>query len=388
MGEAIESPRLPKPVGAVRAFWARHPRLVDASLVLLCAVWSFDTGDGITVPQPVDGAWLAVNLTVSVTMLLRRSRPWWTLLAVTVGGAVMSDHFIGVALACALYALAAYRSTRDAVLGAVLATIVLLAAGSPDDLRGTVIGLVAIAVIAVLPGANARIRRSYLQALLDRTAQLAREKEQEGQLAAARERTRIAADLHDIVAHSLTVMVRLADGAAAVTDSDPRRATSASERIADIGRDAMTDMRRLLGVLREDPPDEQPSQDLDALVATFRAAGLPVDVRSQGEEPASPSLRNAIFRAVQESLTNALRYAEDPQRVLVDIDYRDDPILIAVTDDGRSVGPAPSVGSQQGLNGLAERLLLYGGTVDAGPRSPHGWAVQVTLPQHAKETDG
>jgi signal transduction histidine kinase len=91
---------------------------------------------------------------------------------------------------------------------------------------------------------------------------------------------------------------------------------------------------------------------------------------------------------VQESLTNALRYAENTERVLVDLDYRDDPILIAVTDDGRSVRPVPSVGSQQGLHALGERLLLYGGTVEAGPRPAHGWAVHVTLPQQSEEAHG
>jgi signal transduction histidine kinase len=393
MGETAQSPPLPKPVGAMRAFWGRHPRLVDGLLVLFCAVWSFDSGEGITLPQPVDGTWLAVNLIVSATMLIRRSRPWATLLVVIAGGAVADDHFIGAALACALHALAAYRSTRAAVLGSALATVVLLAAAAPhtdtDGLRNKAIVFLVIAILAVFPGANARIRRRYVQALLDRAAQLAREKEQAGRLAAAQERTQIAHDLHDIVAHSLTVIVRLADGAAAVADSDPVRARSTTERIADIGRDAMVDMRRVLEVLRDDQPGAQPpTQNLDDLVTTFQAAGMPVVVRRQGSQPATPSLRNAIFRTVQESLTNALRYAENPRQVSVDLDYRGDPILIEVSDDGRGSAAAPSVGSQQGLNALRERLSLYGGTVEAGPRSPHGWSVRVALPNPSEEASG
>ena len=215
--QTAESAPLPKPAGAVRDFGTRHPRLVDAVLAVICALWSFDSPDGITFPQAVDGRWLAVNLIVSVTMLVRRSRPWLVLLAVSAGGALAGDHFIGVPLACALYALAAYRSTRDAVLGSALATVTVLAVAAPA-LRDRAIVYLVIAVIAVLLGANAAIRRRYLRALLDRNARLAREKDQEGRLAAARERTRIAHDLHDIVAHSLTVMVRLADGAAAVAD--------------------------------------------------------------------------------------------------------------------------------------------------------------------------
>jgi len=390
-----EPSRLPRPAGALRAVWARPPRLVDALVALFCWVWVFDSGaGGLLIPQPVDGPWWAVNTVLAATMLVRRSRPWWTVLAVTAGGAVMSHHFVGIALACALYALAAYRSTRAAVLGATLAVTGLVAAaavqGGAQAWPDPAVAYTLIAVVSVLPGVNVRIRRRYLQALLQRTDQLAREKEQEGQLAAARERTRIAHDLHDIVAHSLTVMVRLADGAAAVAGTDPARAESASERIAGIGRDAMVDMRRLLGVLRDGPPgpDERPAQDLDTLVATSRAAGLPVVVRREGREPRSPSLRNAILRTVQEALTNALRYADRAQQVLVDLDYRADPIVVEVTDDGQNTGPASSVGAGRGLIALRERIGLYGGTVQAGPRAGYGWAVRVTLPQPEEEADG
>ena len=395
MGELPEPPRLPKPAGAVRAFWARHPRLVDSLVAVVCWVWVFDSGgDGLQIPQPVDGPWWTVNTIVAATMLIRRSRPWWTVLAVTAGGAVMSHHFVGIALACALYALAAYRSTCAAVLGSALAVAGLAAAAAiqrgPQALQDTASVYALIAVVSVLPGVNVRIRRRYLQALLDRTVQLAREKEHEGQLAAARERTRIAHDLHDIVAHSLTVMVRLADGAAAVARTDPDRAESASERIAGIGRNAMVDMRRLLGVLRDGPPgeDERPTQDLDTLVATFQTAGLPVAIRRQGPEPESPSLRNAIFRTVQEALTNALRYADGAQRVVVDLDHRADPILIEVTDDGHGKEAESSVGTRQGLIALQERISLYGGTVQAGPQAGRGWAVRVTLPRPDEEADG
>ena len=395
MGELPEPPRLPKPAGAVRAFWARHPRLVDSLVAVSCWVWVFDSGTGgLRIPQPVDGPWWIVNTIVAATMLIRRSRPWWTVLAVTAGGAALSDHFIGIALACALYALAAYRSTSAAVLGSALAVAGLAAATAlhrgPQALPETAFTYTLIAVVSVMPGVNVRIRRRYLQALLHRTVQLAREKEQEGRLAAARERTRIAHDLHDIVAHSLTVMVRLADGAAAVARTDPDRAASASERIGGVGRDAMVDMRRLLGVLRDGPPgeDERPTPDLDSLVATFRTAGLPVAIQRQGREPRSPSLRNAVFRTVQEALTNALRYADNSRRVLVDLDYRADPMLIEVTDDGHKTGPAPSVGAQQGLLALRERISLYGGTVQAGPQNGRGWAVRVTLPRPEEEADG
>jgi signal transduction histidine kinase len=248
-------------------------------------------------------------------------------------------------------------------------------------------------VFALLIGSNIGNRRRYLAALIDRAAQLARERDQQGLLATAAERSRIAREMHDVVAHSLSVMVRLSDGADAVFEKDPARSREAVRQIGEVGRDSLRDMRRLLGVLRTEEGEEvaalgpQPTLDeLDRLIETYRATGLPVAVQQLGDPPSDTGLQVAVYRTVQESLTNALRYAREPSRVLVQLDYRSG-IVVEVTDDGLFLGPVASVGTGRGLVGLRERAALFGGTAEAGPRlNPEtgqdggGWRVRVTLP--------
>lgn len=373
--------------GTVRAFWARHPRLATGIVVAFCFVtglgsdvllWGFDRADWWAV---------TVDLAVALSLIWRRSQPWWVLV-VTVAGDALTQGILVAAFAVAMYSLAAQRSLHEATAG-TLGSLAVLGAEtvhrSGRDGLGTFLFFYGVTVVgSVLIGATVATRRRYVQALLDRAAQLTREKEQEGLLAAARERARIAHDLHDIVAHHLSIMVRLADGATAVADTDPQRSRRAVERAADLGREAMKDMRRLLGVLHDGSPDVP--GDLETLIETFRIAGLPVTLRRRGPDPASPGLQRVVFRIVQEALTNALRYADHPTEVLADLDYSGDPIRITIVDDGRGSAPAPSVGSAQGLIAMRERAALYGGTVEAGPQ-PVGWAVRVSLPHQTEDTD-
>lgn len=371
----------------MRSFRSRRPRWGTGVVVVICLLLGFDIDMLVDwVPTGEDWWDLGVNTVLSLLLIQRRSHPW-LVLAVTVAGDALTAQTQVAVYGVAMYSLAAHRSLRAVTLGAAGSLAVLGAETflrSGRDGLGTFLALYGLTVIgAVLIGANVAIRRRYVQALVDRAARLAHEKEQEGRLAAARERARIAHDLHDIVAHNLTIMVRLADGATAVADADPQRSRRAVQRAADLGREAMKDMRRLLGVLHDGSPDVP--GDLETLIETFRIAGLPVTLRRRGPDPVSPGLQRVIFRVVQEALTNTLRYAEHPTVVLVDLDYTG-PIRIAVTDDGRGTTPAPSAGSEQGLNAMRERAALYGGTVEAG-RQAVGWAVRVTLPHPSEETD-
>ncbi|WP_433831063.1 histidine kinase [Actinoplanes sp. CA-015351] len=376
-----------EPDTGIRVFWANHPHLATVIVVVisLAAGLDFDmlTGD------MTRGSWwaVAVNTVISLALIWRRSWPW-AVLAVTVTGDALSGETQLIAFAVAMYSLVVHRSLQAATIGAVLSVAVLGVVTFQHEGRdglGPLIGLYGLAVVLpVLVGATVATRRQHVRSLEDRAARLAREKEQEGRLAAARERVRIAHDMHDIVAHNLTIMVRLADGATAVADTDPERSRKAVQRVAALGREAMTDMRRLLGVLRDDSPDTP--GDLESLIETFRIAGLPVTLRRHGPDPASPGLQRVVFRVVQESLTNALRYADRPTDILVDLDYGDDLIRIMVADDGRGTTPAPSVGSEQGLNAMRERVAMYGGTVEAG-RQVVGWTVRVTLPHPAEGAD-
>jgi signal transduction histidine kinase len=290
-----------------------------------------------------------------------------------------------------LYALAAYGTRRQLLTGIPLALVCLAVHDLNDPLNWrTADGAWSAAwwdlvlfVPALVGGIVAGSRR---------TRTLATEKalvEAQARVAVAEERARIARELHDVVTHHVNLVVLQAMAASGMLDRDPEKVREPLQVIERSGREALSEMRRLLGVLRDGPPGEdgRPTQDLETLVATFQTAGLPVVIRRQGPEPRSPSLRNAIFRTVQEALTNALRYADNTRRVLVDLDYRADPMLIEVTDDGHGTGPASSVGTQQGLLALRERISLYGGTVQAGPQTGHGWAVRVTLPRPEEEAD-
>jgi signal transduction histidine kinase len=181
--------------------------------------------------------------------------------------------------------------------------------------------------------------------------------------------------MHDIVSHSLTVMVTLAEGSAAIAPTDTQRAQDGMRRVAETGRSALTDMRRMLGALTEtDIADgaqlaPQPSLvDLHDLVERFRTAGLPVRLTSRGTEPVDLAEQLAVYRIVQESLTNALKHAATPTRVEVDVRFTRTSSTITVTDDGL---PRPHTGEHgHGLVGMRERVALYGGTLESGPASP------------------
>lgn len=395
--------RLPRPPGAIRRFWAAHPRTVDVLVMLVYVVpaaadlilGSFTNLMGAAPDAPTLVARVITDVAVATALMFRRSRPLTVTAVAFVASVVMlqvgSDaDWALVGLMMALYAVAVYRGAREAwiafgLTGGTWALLKLLV-DPPATFFDAISGL-AIVLLATLIGTNVGNRRRYVAALVDRAAQLTRERDQQAQLAAAAERSRIARELHDIVAHSLSVMVRLSDGAQAVAETDPSAARVAMEHVGTVGRRSLAEMRRLLGVLREDgtavEAAPQPKlTDLAELIDGYRAAGLPVVLQLAGTPPTAEGVQVAIFRTVQECLTNALRYARSPSRVLVDIRYSTpDGVVIEVTDDG-ATGPAQeSVGTGRGLIGIAERAALYGGSVDSGEKPDGGWRVRVTLPQ-------
>jgi signal transduction histidine kinase len=225
---------------------------------------------------------------------------------------------------------------------------------------------------------------------VDRAQYLAQERDQRARLAVAQERARIAREMHDVVSHSLTVMVSLTAGAARAVDDRPERAKAVLRQAAETGRQAVADMRRMLGVLREEDPAAsgasgaaalapQPGEaDLWRLAETFQAAGLPVRLTITGRPPDDPVLALTIYRVIQEGLTNALRYADGPGRVDVTVGRSGDRLEVTVDDDGAG-GRRPSLGAGQGLVGLRERVALFDGTLEAGPRPDGGWRLRATL---------
>jgi signal transduction histidine kinase len=232
-------------------------------------------------------------------------------------------------------------------------------------------------------------RRAYLDALHDRAERLERERGQLGALAAAAERDRIAREMHDIVAHHLTVMVALSDGAIAASATSPERAVEVMRRVSATGRRALTDTRRLLGVLRTNtssgdaPQDLQPMPDLaelDVLIERVRAAGLATTLEVHGSAAEVPAgVQLTVYRLVQEALTNTLKHGGADAHALVRLHYLPGELRINVDDDGvGALGLSPPEGGS-GLAGMRERVHAYGGQVEAGPRQPAGWGVAARL---------
>lgn len=395
--------RLPRPPGAVRRFLADHPRVPDwtAVVVSLLLGWALTDRFGLLGSpwEVLGGPWILVNVVTAAALLLRRSRPLLVLGIAVVGDLLMLVDPNGpliVPLAVGVYSAAVYRSNRAAAAGAAAVVIALVAMEVWLGLDGGRMWFIAIiaVLIALVLGTSIGDRRRYLAALLERAAQLATERDQRARLAVVAERARIARELHDVVAHGLSVIVRLSDGADAVAATDPERSRKAVRQVGRIGRDSLQDMRRLLGVLSEAEPEPQlapqPSlADLDALVETYRAAGLPVVVERVGGTDLDAAAQLVVYRVVQEGLTNALRYAQLPTRVLVRLRVADR-VEVEVADDGRGSGRTPSVGLGSGLLGLRERLGLYGGEVEAGPRDDlggYGWRVRVRFTPDAPRTE-
>ncbi|GAA1443695.1 sensor histidine kinase [Leifsonia poae] len=391
---------LPRPPGAIRRFFAAHPVLVDALIAGVYLVPSLTAGIVAIVMEP---SWqlaarLVLHAIAGAALFLRRQRPWAVFivaLVVMLAGVTLARDIDFVPALFALYALAVYRSARAAWIGFAAysaATVIALTTGwllaqvnfyTPLDNEPIASGVIVIvlALVWVLIGNNIGGRRRYLAALIDRAQQLARERDQQAVIAAAAERSRIAREMHDIVSHSLTVMVTLADGSAGLVATAPERSADAMRMVAETGRSALGDMRRLLGVLRatEGNGAEHAPQpglgELGELVERFRAAGLPVRISVTGTPPTDTGQQLTVFRVVQEALTNALRYASLATTVEVSITFAADRISITVDDDA-TVRGTPGQGSGRGLLGLRERVGLYGGSLQAGPRAGRGWRLR------------
>ncbi|WP_435818927.1 sensor histidine kinase [Micromonospora chalcea] len=345
----------------------------------------------------------AVGLAAAVAVFFRRTHP--TAVAVAVAALALVQVIAGwgplaydIAVLIALYSVVKYADRlRDgivagvvAVLGGVLAALQTPGAG-PWWMGAFFYALIVGAVW--LAGLNLRTRRLYVLSLEDRAATLEREREAQARAAVAEERTRIARELHDVVAHSMAVMIVQADGVRFTLDRDPATAREAAKVVADTGRAALEEMRRLVGVLREptatqpDPADgpahRRPALvELPALLDRFRAAGLRVACGGAGAPPPlPPGLELTVYRVVQESLTNTLKHAGVGASVELTLDWSADAVVIRAVDDGRGRpvdGPAPSGG--HGLVGMRERVGVYDGSLAAGPTLAGGWRVRARLP--------
>ncbi len=299
------------------------------------------------------------------------------------GDIVTESQINGFALIAAFCVSGAHASPRRAlVAGAIgygaLAAIVLNDVPPSDSAVG--IFLMSAAAWAVGRSIAERARRT---SELERHA---RHLEQAQQTAALTERARIASELHDVVAHSVSVMTIQAGAARLLLDDDPDKARQPLVAVEETGHQALAEMRRLLGVLRgtdDTALTPQPGMaQLDALVAQTRAAGLPVDVSSDGEaRPLPPGIDLAAYRIVQEALTNVLKHG-GAARARVSVRYRADALELEVTNSGRV---AQNGTGGHGLLGMRQRVALYGGELHAEPRAEGGFTVRARLPVTADE---
>jgi signal transduction histidine kinase len=227
-------------------------------------------------------------------------------------------------------------------------------------------------------------RRRYIDALLERNRLLRIQRDQRAELAVAAERNRIAREMHDIVSHSLAVMVTLSDGAARLIDREPAAAAEAMGEIAKTGRRAVGDMRRLIEFLRSEADlRPQPSiTDLGDLVASYQQSGLPVKVELATAPPDDPALGLTIYRIVQEALTNVLRHAPASPEVTVRIAQSAPGVIDVIVDNAPGESPLEGAGSGsgQGLVGMRQRTEVWHGQLEAGPTADGGWRVHATLP--------
>jgi signal transduction histidine kinase len=377
----------------------RHPDLADAllggALAIVAVVFHLTIDDGDAAEPSFWGVLLTLLATLPVVW--RRRAPVAVMAAVGAGQVlaealnIVGSGWMGVLIAA--YSVGAYRSGR--LLTYVGSGLVAAAAGS------TVLGVFISevpwqAVItttvtiagALLVGDSVRRRRERQAELLERAERAERERELLAREQVHHERTRIARELHDVVAHSLTVMVIQAS--AAQRTADPVAARDAMAVVETTGRSAMTEMRRILGVLRdggESFGDRSPQPSLDALRSLVDGTtDLPVhfDLRCAPDEladlPAGVEL--SVYRIVQEGLTNVRRHAGHVDEVVVSVGCADDAVVVEVLDDGRGAASMPT-SDGFGLLGMRERVAVHAGTLLVGPRAGGGWRVKAVIPVHA-----
>ncbi|MGW6194677.1 sensor histidine kinase [Kribbella sp. NPDC055110] len=295
-----------------------------------------------------------------------------------------------VALLIALYSLTLHSSLRRLLWACAITiaalTLAVVRISAIASVAEVAFFLVCATTAAIALGLVVRIRRSQLAALRDRAAQLEIERDQRSMLAVAGERARVAREMHDILGHNLSVIIRLADGGAYAVRVNPERSAQALTLIGETGREALNDLRRTLGALRDDAavPDLSPQPgiaDIDGLCDRIRAAGPSVSYRTAGDLPADRGLQLATYRIVQEALTNALKHAGPDTEARVSLEVTHQRLRIQVEDTGPSAGfEATTVsGDGQGLIGMRERAALYGGTVQTGRTRSGGWTVQTEL---------
>ncbi len=372
------------------AWLRRHSLATDAMVAGVVLVLSVPP---VTGPTGHHHALSLVLIVVMASVLVWRRHAPFTVFTIITGVALVQlttgTLNGGLALLVAFYTLAAYAPGRSILAGVGLlegaAVVAALSAGN-SLLAWT--SLSSLITATWFTGYYVRTRRSHLASLVSRAERLERERDTQAELGASAERARIAREMHDIIAHNIAVMIALADGATYTVAGNPGQAATLMGEVSATGRSALTEMHRLLGVLRQPAgPGHAPQPtlaDIDNLLAAVRAAGLPTRLTVTGQPPAlPPSIQLALYRIIQESLTNTLKHSAAAS-ARVQLTYLPDGVALEVTDDGqpraRPVGaPDAEPSAGHGIAGMRERAAVFGGEVSAGPGPSGGWRVHTML---------
>jgi signal transduction histidine kinase len=374
--------------------WPRGRRSFAFDLALALIVTVTELGQLIGAPGAPSGPALALAAVAGGSLVLRRRMPLAVLattLAATAAIVALGDDPSGLSVLIALYTTAAICELRVslaalALTAAIGATLSASAAEAPGREASATSGAIIVVVLAVGIwglGAYAQTRRRYVRELQERAASAERQREQLARIAVHEERASIARELHDIVAHSVSVMLVGVRGARDVLRSAPDAAEDTLAQVERSGEQSLVELRRILALLRE--PEHaaeshpQPSlAELSDLVGSYRAAGLPVRLELLGEPMPLPSgVELSVYRIVQEALTNALKHS-DPTSVTVTLAFRDARLELEVVDDGRPTLGAATTG--HGFIGMRERVALLGGQLETGQREGGGFRVAAQLP--------
>jgi len=372
-----------------------RPYVMDTLMVLLVLVFAVSESVHDNKGRLTVGAG-GFGLALALPLIWRRR--WPAPVFTVIAGVALLQWLTVVPLAAdiavliALHAVGSYEERRRLVVGAALiaelgVVLAVVRWAQAEEKFTSFILLTGTVTAALVLGVYSRTRRAYVQSVLDRATTAERERDQQAMLAVADERARISRDMHDIVAHSLSVMIALSDGAAAAVRSDPEAAVTTMGQASTLGRQALGEVRRLLGdEAAQEPLDLAPQPgiaQLDELVERVRSAGLTVEFTTAGQAPdLPPGIQLAVYRMVQEALTNVLKHAPTASRASVILHYRAGFIHIQVENDEKTVpGARTPVGrAGRGLAGMRERAAVFSGTIESGRLADGGWRVIAHLP--------
>ena len=389
----------------MRSADGRPRALVDAAVALLVGALSVvdvasASAERLPGERPADGLAYALVVVAGISLIWRRRAPIGVLTTVTVAVAIywLRDHgaFLSALGLPALFAAAAHAERRVTAWVVMPLTVVVLMVtasfGLLDDPDGyeylTALSMLGFLVGAIAAGLVVRNRERIFVDTERRAAEAEADRLAEAERAVASERSRIAREMHDVVAHSMSVVAVQAAAGREIVHADPHKAEQVFARIEAVGRESLTELRRMLGVLRE-LGDESASlapqpgvADIADAVEQSNAAGVATELVVNGQQRAlSPGVELTVFRIVQEALTNVRKHAGRSAAATVSIRYEAHAVFVEVVDDGRGAATSLSrLGSGHGLLGMRERVEIYGGELHAGPQQGGGFAVRASLP--------